>query len=70
MPAHTRRRLNVAGTKAPSSTRDAVETAIDLSKGDKSSTWEGRLERSKKITPWLLDEDSTENGGSEPANKQ
>ncbi|MGD1103655.1 MAG: hypothetical protein ABSA59_16515 [Terriglobia bacterium] len=31
-------------------TRDAVETAIDISKDDKSSTWESNA--LKKITRW------------------
>lgn len=38
--------------KIQSSTRDAVETAIDLSKEDKVSTWEELYKSSKKITHW------------------
>jgi hypothetical protein len=34
----------------PTGTRDAVETAIDISKSDKSSTWESNV--LKKITRW------------------
>lgn len=37
----------------PTSTRDAVETAIDLSKGDKSSTWGSYAAKgSDKATGW------------------
>lgn len=35
------------------STRDAVESSIDLSKGDKSITWEDAANKKlTKITPW------------------
>lgn len=37
----------------PTSTREAVETAIDLSKGDKSSTWESHVSKEPdRITGW------------------
>jgi hypothetical protein len=42
-----------------SGTRDAVETAIDRVKGDKSSTWEGINARtSKKIARWQAKENT------------
>lgn len=38
---------------APSSTRNAVESSIDLSKGDKSITWEKSASKNfDKITKW------------------
>lgn len=49
---------------ANSGTRDAVETAIDRAKGDKSSTWETLTEvsKAKGITHWQE--------ASEPSNAQ
>ena len=35
-----------------SSTRDAVETAIDTAKENKSKTWEAGPRAAKKITRW------------------
>jgi hypothetical protein len=44
-----------------SGTRDAVETAIDRAKGDKSITWEGVHSRtSKKISRWQAKAITTE----------
>jgi len=36
-------------------TRDAVETAIDLSKDAQDKTWEGQVKGSKRITRWTQD---------------
>ncbi len=42
--------------RIPSGTRDAVETAIDMSK-DSSGTWETQLARlSKTVTRWASDQ--------------
>jgi hypothetical protein len=38
--------------KRPSSTRDAVETAIDLTKQDKSNPWAGFHKQRKKVSRW------------------
>lgn len=35
-----------------SSTRDAVETAIDMAKRDKTTTWESSLKNTKRISRW------------------
>ena len=38
--------------RAKTETRDAVETAIDMTKEDRNSTWEQRARQSKRITRW------------------
>ena len=46
-----------------SGTRDAVETAIDRAKGDKSGTWEAiNSKTSKKITRWQAKDTSNGEG--------
>jgi hypothetical protein len=37
---------------AKTETRDAVEAAIDMTKEDRSATWEQRAKQSKRITRW------------------
>jgi hypothetical protein len=50
-----------------SGTRDAVETAIDRAKSDKSSTWEGSASRTtKRISRWKTKEHSAELNDSKP----
>jgi len=40
-------------SKGVSSSRGAVETAIDISKGDRSTTWEEAVDKSlHRITRW------------------
>lgn len=51
------RDLCIAPEERSSGTRDAVETAIDRAKSDKSSTWEAVNTRtSKRITRWQAHE--------------
>jgi predicted metal-dependent TIM-barrel fold hydrolase len=43
---------NDCKTMEKTGTRDAVETAIDLSKEKKSNTWESSVKKSRTITRW------------------
>jgi hypothetical protein len=42
-----------------SNTRDAVETAIDTAKMNKTGTWHGGLREEKKITKWHTRKEET-----------
>ena len=70
--------LKISGKKrriqsAPTSTRDVVETAIDLAKSDYCLTWEEQLAKSpRKVSLWEIREASQRNektvgAGVEPA---
>jgi hypothetical protein len=39
-----------------SGTRDAVESAIDISKGDKAITWERALEDLDRVSSWEVED--------------
>jgi hypothetical protein len=44
------------------STRDAVETAIDTAKENKSTTWEGNTRSMKQIPKWQPKQQDSDSG--------
>jgi hypothetical protein len=53
--------------KSSTGTRDAVETAIDLSKEDKSTTWEASASKVlRRITQWGAIEPACEANAKQP----